>query len=115
MNRLVAIFFLLIATVFAADGIRLSAPGATGMHTNVDQVDLRPTDATLLYNAEVTEFVGLVATRTGHRTYGTDSFGVFAMNPLYDPLTNWKAAVGVVGITSLTYGGYLNVDPTDST
>ncbi len=109
MNRLVAIFFLLIATVFAADGIRLSAPGATGMHTNVDQIDLRPTDATLLYNAEVTEFMGLVATRTGHRMYGTDSIAVVAMNPLYDPLTNWKAAVGVVSVTGVTYGGYWNV------
>ena len=37
-----------LVTAFAVEPIKITTPGATGMHSDVDKIDLRPTDAVLL-------------------------------------------------------------------
>lgn len=110
MNTIRVIILCLVCVVLAVatdKPIEIKAPGATGMKSNPDRTDLRATDAALLLNADITTYPGLVRKRSGHVKYGTNAQATKAIHALYDPLTKWKCAIGIVPIAEVVGHGYM--------
>lgn len=109
MKRIILILLCVVISFLVALGAesgRIVAPGVTGMNSDADPVDLRPTDARFLLNTNTSDFPGQIESRYGHAAYGENAVAIASAVGVYDELTAWKVLFGITPATSMTVGGF---------
>jgi hypothetical protein len=104
----------LAVAAWAVEPGRIIAPGITGMNTDADPVDLRPTDARYLLNINAADFPGEYHSRYGHLEFDSNATAMTAAVPLYDELTKWKAIIGFTPGASIEVGIFQTVNADSS-
>lgn len=114
MRIVLLVMFLTLASAWSAVIVteKVSAPGATGLVTNVDFDNMKPTDAGFLLNVDVDYQRGVLSKRSGLiRLSASAIFRTSEAFPLYDERKNRKnfiifAARVSSGKTIWTFGTY---------
>lgn len=116
LRLLVSSIFVLLCVVVAfaeQQKIRVAAPGATGVVTNVGFGQHKLTDAYYLLNVETTRQPGILMKRSGLFQFGLSSKPMSAAHALFDAPSGWKCAVGIRRGDSIDVGPFALFDAAD--
>ncbi len=92
---IVLILLLFVVVSAALIPVKIDSPGATGMNSNFDIQEIRPTDAVYLENGELVETPGMYKKRKGLGFRGGNAIRIYGAAGYYEPTRFHKLLTGV--------------------